>query len=102
MIRFSASHHPHPQVHPAQDPSENHEQRTTRTSQGLPEPIEAEHPLTNPSTPTPPSREEGHGLPELRPPDAVGSYADGVSHHQHQADVDVGVLEALPRQPLIG
>ena len=34
MIRFSASHYPHPQVHPAQNPSENHKQGTTRTSQG--------------------------------------------------------------------
>ncbi len=42
-------------------------------------------PTTPPPIPTDPSsREESHTLPELRPPDAIGSYADGVHHHHHQ------------------
>ena len=47
-----------------------------------------------------PSREKGYGLPELRSPNPVGGYADGVRHHQHQAHMDAHVLQALPRQPL--
>ena len=44
--------------------------------------------------PTPSSREESHTLPELRPPDAIRSYADRVNHHQHQTHVDAHVLQA--------
>ncbi len=62
---------------------------------------DAEYPLAHSSTPKTHSSEESHALPELRPPDAVSRYADGIDHHQDEAYVGRGILQPLPRQPLI-
>jgi len=48
-----------------------------------------------------PSREVGYTLPQLRPLNAIGGYADSVDDAEHEADIDAGILKSPPRQPLI-
>ena len=43
--------------------------------------------------------EEGHTLPELRPPDASSGDCHSVDDAQDEADVDRGVLQPLPCEP---
>lgn len=74
---------------PDQDPPINPQQRRTDAAKTLPD---TNRRMGSPSpSQDPPSREEGHALPELRPPDAIGSDSHGVHHHQDEADVDGGV-----------